>query len=119
MSAIAAGARVAICGWSPRPSQVGGPGRSEKFGDAGRSLPAREPRGHLLDDPQIAVGIVEGAERPVAGALRVDAGLAGLNGERRTVPDVTYLNTELEEPVMSLHDVRDDESPLRRAWRGC
>src|SRR4051794_2840717 len=31
--------------------------------------PAREPRGDFLDDPRIAVGIVEGEERPVAGAL--------------------------------------------------
>src|SRR5712671_1362852 len=54
-----------------------------EFGDAGRSLPAWEPRGDLLDEPQIAVGIVEGAERSVAGALGVGTGLARLEGERR------------------------------------
>ena len=76
------------------------------------------PLRDLLDDPQIAVGIVEGAERPVAGALRVEAGLARLDGERRTVPDVTHVDAELEEPVMSLLDVRDDEGALGPAWRG-
>src|SRR6266850_390453 len=117
-SAIAAGARVPICGWSPRPSHLRGPGRSEKFGDAGRSLPAWEPRGHLLDDPQIAVGIVEGAERPVAGALGVGAALARLDGERGAVPDVAHVDAKLEKPVMGRHNVRDDKGALRRAWRG-
>src|ERR1700722_1906125 len=84
----------------------------------GRSVAAGEPRGHLLDDPQIAVGIVERAERPVAGALRVDAGLACLDRERRTVPDITYVDAELEESVMSRLDVRDDQGALRPAWRG-
>ena len=35
---------------------------------------AGEPRGDLLDEPDIAVGISEGAERSVAGALGVWAG---------------------------------------------
>ena len=77
--------------------------------------PAWEPRGDLLDDPQIAVGIVEGAERPVAGALGVGAGLARLDGERRAVPHVTHVDAELDESVMGRLDVGDDEGALDRA----
>ena len=90
-------------------------GREGRFGSVD---PTREPRGHLLDDPQIAVGIAEGAEGAVAGALRVDTGLARLNWERRTVPDVTDVNAEVDEPSMGLHDVRDNEGSLGPAWRG-
>jgi hypothetical protein len=39
--------------------------------------PAGEPRRDLLDQPHIAVRIVEREERPVAGALGIDAGLPG------------------------------------------
>ena len=80
--------------------------------------PAREPRGDLLDEPQIAVGIVEGAERPVAGALGVGAGLARLDGERRAVPHVTHVDATVEESVMGRLDVGDDERALGRARRG-
>src|ERR1700730_5116285 len=86
-------ARVPICGWTPRPSQLRQPGGTNSVTPT-RSLPAGEPRGHLLDDPQIAVGIVEGAERPVAGALRVRARLARLDGERGTVPDVAHVDAK-------------------------
>ena len=74
--------------------------------------PAREPRGDLLDEPQIAVGIVEGAEGPVAGALGVGAGLARLDGERRAVPHVAHVDAELDEFVMGRLDVGDDERGL-------
>ena len=66
----------------------------------------------------IAVGIVEGEERPVAGALGVGAGLARLDGERRAVPDVTHVDATADESVMGRLDVGDDEPALGRAWRG-
>src|SRR6266581_1001791 len=75
-------------------------------------------RGDLLDEPQIAVGVIEGAEGSVAGALRVDAGLARLDGERRTVPHVTHVDATAGEAVMGRGDVGDDEVALGRTWRG-
>ena len=74
--------------------------------------PAWEPCGDLLDDPQIGVGIVEGAEGPVAGALGVGAGLARLEGERGAVPDVAYVDATLHERVMGRLDVGDDKRGL-------
>jgi hypothetical protein len=41
---------------------------------------AGEPCGDLLDEPGIAVGIIEGAERPVAGALGVGPGCRASTG---------------------------------------
>jgi hypothetical protein len=61
-----------------------------------RSVPARGPRGDLLEEPQIGVGVAEGAERPVAGALGVGTGLARLDGEGRPVPHVTHVDAALE-----------------------
>src|SRR5690348_16499550 len=63
-------------------------------------LATRTPRGDLLDQPQIAVGIGEGAERPVAGALGIDAGLPGLGGEWRAVPHVTHVDAPAGELAM-------------------
>ena len=59
---------------------------SESHGD---SRPAGTADRHLLDEPRIAVGILEGEERPIARALGVGAGKARLLGERRAVPHVT------------------------------
>src|SRR6266496_5750195 len=75
-------------------------------------------RGDLLDEPQIAVGVIEGAEGSVAGALRVDTGLARLDGERRAVPDVAHLDATAGEFVMGRGDVGNDEVALARTWRG-
>src|SRR5438105_13795441 len=46
-------------------------------------------RRDLLDEPRVAVGIVKGEERPVAGALRIGAGLPRLARERGHVAHVT------------------------------
>ena len=72
---------------------------------------AGEPRRNLLDQPGIAVGIVEGKERPVARALGVGAPEPCLRRERRAVPDVTRLDATADEFVMGRFDVRDDQSP--------
>src|SRR5450432_3248392 len=61
---------------------------------------ARVPSSDLLDKPQIVVGIVEGAERPVAGALGVGAGLPRLGRERRAVPHITHVDTAADERFM-------------------
>src|SRR5579862_1801224 len=50
---------------------------------------AGKPRRDLLDEPRIAVGVVEGEERPVARALRVRAAEPCLQGKRRPVPHLT------------------------------
>jgi hypothetical protein len=78
---------------------------------AASSDPAREPRRDLLDQPRVAVGIVEGAERPVTGALRVAAGLPRLDGKRRAVPHITHVDATADELVMGRLDVRGDEAP--------
>src|SRR5262249_36033552 len=82
------------------------------------SDPARGPRRDLLDQPDIAVGIVEREKRPVARVLRVGAGLPCLDGERRSVPHVTRVDATADELVMGRFDVRDDQTPLGRARRG-
>ena len=80
--------------------------------------PAGKPRRDLLDKPRIAVWIGEGAERPVAGTLRVGTGLAGLDGERRAVPDVTRVDATADELVVSCFDVGDDQPSSGRAGSG-
>jgi hypothetical protein len=75
-----------------------------EFGCAGRSLPAWEPSGDLLDEPQIAVGIAEGAERPVAGSLGGGAGLACLDAERGPVPHVKHVDAAAYTRSSSLFD---------------
>src|SRR6516165_9370722 len=83
-----------------------------------RSGSGPEPRRDLLDQPRVAIGIGEGRERPVAGALGVGARLPRLDRERRAVPDVTHLDATADELVIGGLDVGDDQLPLGRAWRG-
>src|SRR5438270_640336 len=69
-------------------------GRGQQEGPAGAvraflaavSDPAGASRRDLLDQPYVAVRIVERAERSVAGAFRVRARLPRLDGEGRAVP---------------------------------
>src|SRR6516225_8069595 len=79
---------------------------------------AGEPRGDLLDEPDIAVGIGEGAERPVAGVFGVGAWLPCLDRERRAVPDLAGVDTTAGEFVMGRYDVGDGQPSLGRARRG-
>ena len=76
------------------------------------------PRRDLLDEPEIAVGIFEGAERAVAGALGIDAGLPGLDGERRAVPHVGRVDAPADEFAVGRFDVGDDQHRLGRAGGG-
>jgi hypothetical protein len=85
---------------------------SSEFVDASRSIPAWEPRCDLLDEPQIAVGIVKRTEGPVAGAFGVGAWLARLDGERRAVPNVTHVDAKFEKFVMGRLYFGDNESRL-------
>src|SRR5262249_42943006 len=85
---------------------------ADAVSDAGAS------RGDLLDEPGIAVGIIERAERPVAGVLWVRAGLPCLDRERRAVPDVAGVDAAAGEFVVGRYDVGDGEPPLGRARRG-
>src|SRR5215472_848888 len=66
---------------------------------------AGQPSGDLLDQPHIAVGIGEGAERLVAGVLGVGAGLPRLGRERRAVPDLADVDAAADQVIMSGHDV--------------
>ena len=92
--------------------------RRGREGRLGGVDPAGEPRRDLLDQPRIAVGIGEGEERPVAGALGVDAGLPRLDGERRAVPHVAHVDAAADEFVMGRFDVGDDQPRHGRARRG-
>jgi len=75
------------------------------------SDPAGASRRDLLDQPCIAVGILEGEERPVARALGVRAGEPCLLRERRAVPHVTRVDTTASEFGMSRSNVRDNQRP--------
>ena len=76
------------------------------------------PSGDLLHEPQIAVGIVERAERHVAGALGVGPRLPRLDGERGAVPHVSHINATTDECVVGRLDVGDNEAGFGRARRG-
>ena len=77
------------------------------------------PRGDLLDNPRIAVWIVEGEERPVACALGVGAYDPRLWRERGAMPHVARLNTTPDQILMGGYDVGDDQRASGRTWRGC
>ena len=70
--------------------------------------PSGAPGRYLLGYVCVAVGIGEGEERSVAGALGVCTRLACLDRERRAVPDVTNLNTAADERLTCRLDVGDD-----------
>jgi hypothetical protein len=105
---------------------VGGLGPPERAGQVRRGRercacgvdPAGKPRGDLLYQPGIPVGIGEGEERPVAGALGVGARLACLGGERRAVPDLAGVDAAVGEVVVGRFDVGDDQPALGRTGRG-
>ena len=79
---------------------------------------AGEPGRDLLGQPRIPIGIGEGEERPVAGALGVGTRLPRLDRERRAVPDVTHLDAAADHFGMGGLDVGDDQSAFRRTGRG-
>jgi len=58
-----------------------------------RQLTARRPLRHFLNDPRVAIGVLEGNVGAVALALRIRTGDACFRGKRRTVEDVGRLNT--------------------------
>src|SRR5215467_5645854 len=97
-----------------RASQVGGGGECRRGGID----PAGQPGGDLLDQPRVAVGVGEGAERPVAGAFGVGAGLPCLGRERRAVPDLAGVDAAAGEVGVGRHDVGDDQPSYGRAGRG-
>src|SRR5262249_25729378 len=79
---------------------------------------AGKARRDLLDEPLIAVGIIEGEERAVTRALGVQAAEPGLHGERRAVPHLTRVDAKADEFVMGCFDVGDNQPPFGRARRG-
>ena len=79
---------------------------------------AGQPSRDLLGQPRIVVGIGEGEERPVAGALGVGTRLPCLDRKRRAVPDVAHLDAAADKLGMGGLDVGDDQSGLGRAGRG-
>src|SRR5215469_5841126 len=79
---------------------------------------AGESARDFLDEPGVAVGIVEGAEPPVAGMRRVGPADPCLRRERRPVPDVTYVDATAEEFVVRGFDVGYGQTAFGGAWRG-
>jgi hypothetical protein len=77
------------------------------------------PRRDLLDDPRIAVRIVEGEERPVARTLGVGAFDSRLWRERRAMPHVARFNTTPDQILMGRYDVGDNQRASGRTRRGC
>ena len=82
------------------------------------SVTARVPRRDLLDQPRVAIGILEGEERPVARALGIRAAEPCLHGERRAMPHLTRVDATADEFGMGCCDVGDDQRTDRRARRG-
>src|SRR5207302_8450112 len=66
---------------------------------------AGEPSRDFLGQPRIAIGIGDGEERPVAGALGVGTRLPCLDRERRAVADVTHIDAAAEGVGMGGLDV--------------
>src|SRR5271155_3283982 len=79
---------------------------------------AGEARCDLLDQPPVAVGIVEGKERPVACALGIGAAEPGLGRERRAMPHLTGFDASADEIVVGRFDFGDGQTPHGRARRG-
>jgi len=65
---------------------------------------AGEPCRDLLDKPRVAVGVAEGEERTVAGALGVGTGLPSLDRERRAVPHLTRVDAAADDFLTGRHD---------------
>src|SRR5215469_12927448 len=82
------------------------------------SVTARVPRRDLLDQPRIAIGILEGEERAVARALGIRAAQPRLHGERRAMPHPTRVDATADEFGMGRCDVGDDQRTHGRARRG-
>src|SRR5207248_2020847 len=78
----------------------------------GLPLATGTPGRYLLGNPRIAVGICEGAERSIAGALGVGAWLPCLDRKRRAVPDVTDADAAADEFVMRRLDIGDGQAGL-------
>src|SRR5215831_14635850 len=79
---------------------------------------ARRPNRHLLEHPDVAVGIVEGAKRPVARVLRIRAAEPCLRRKRCAVPHLTRLDATADEFVTGCLDIGDNQAPFGRARRG-
>jgi hypothetical protein len=80
---------------------------------------AGTPCRDLLDNPGIAVWIVEGEERPVTRALGVRAFNPRLRRERRAMPHVAHLDTTTDQILMSRYDVGYDERTRGGTRSGC
>src|SRR5215472_8427879 len=76
------------------------------------------PRCDLLDQPRIAIGILEGKEGTVARALGIRAAEPCLHGERRTMPHLARIDPTADEFGMGRCDVGDDQCTDGRARRG-
>src|SRR5215472_7467126 len=82
------------------------------------SVTASVPRRDLLNQPRIAIGILEGEERPVARALGIRAAEPRLHGERRAMPHPTCVYATADEFGMGSCDVGNDQRTDGRARRG-
>src|SRR5215469_8250908 len=88
------------------------------MGANGASVTARVPCGDLLDQPRIAIGILEGEEGSVARALGIWAAEPCLHWERRTMPHLTRVDATADEFGVGSCDVGDDQCTDGRAGRG-
>ena len=83
-----------------------------------RQLAARCPLRDLLDDPRVAIGVLEGNVGAVAFARRIRPGNACLRGEGRAVEDIGRLDTAGHDLLVSGHDIGDDQPTMECARLG-
>ena len=83
-----------------------------------RQLAARCPLSDLLDDPRVAIGVLEGNVGAVALARRIRTADARLWGERRAVEDLCRLDATGHDLLVSRQDVGDDQPATERAGLG-
>jgi len=71
----------------------------------------RKPCCDLLQNPDVAIGIIEEGSGAVAAALGVETGgHAALTGN---MEELAYLNTASDQRIPSGHNIGDDEVPLK------
>src|SRR5580700_4244963 len=73
---------------------------------------AGKPRRDLLHYPRITIGIIEGAEGPVARALGVGPAEPRFRGKRRPMPHLSCVDAAVDQVVVGRFNVGDDECPL-------
>ena len=83
-----------------------------------RQRPARRPLRDFLENPRVAIRVLEGNVGTVTFALWIRTTDARRRGERRAVEDFCRLDTAGHDIFVSRHDIGDDQPVTERAGLG-